>query len=65
MVMSLIRTSPAVVVDLLEWGAEVSAEEALEESLPVVGEIILAAEILGTLAEITETVVDIFCSPWV
>ncbi|MGH7233654.1 MAG: hypothetical protein ACREJU_20175, partial [Nitrospiraceae bacterium] len=62
---SLIKETPSVLADLLAWAAAVSAEEALEEALPIVGAVWEAISVTATVAELAETVTDIVLSPWV
>jgi hypothetical protein len=62
---SLIKEFPQVVAKLLAWAATVGAEEAAEDSIPVVGQVLFALGVTATLVELTETVVDIALSPWV
>ena len=60
---SLIKESPSFFAELIAFAAAVSAEEALEESVPVVGLVLEALGVVATLVEITETCCDIALSP--
>lgn len=62
---SIIKDAPAEMIKLIEWAAEEEAEVAMEESVPLLGQIWEAISVVTTLAEITETVVGIGYSPWV
>lgn len=62
---SIIKEAPSVFLDLIAWAAAASAEEALEEVVPVVGAVWEAISVAATLAELAETVTDVALSPWV
>ena len=62
---SLIKEGPVEIVDLLAFAAAVSAEEALEECLPVVGLVLEAVGVVATVAELATTAIDIALSPLV
>jgi len=62
---SLIKEGPKEIVDLLAFAAAVSAEEALEECLPVVGLVLEAVGVVATVAELATTAIDIALSPLV
>jgi hypothetical protein len=59
---SLIKEFPTMVANLLAWAAAATAEEAAEDSVPVVGQVLMALGVTATLVELTETVVDIALS---
>ena len=62
---SLIKEGPVEIAELLAFAAAVSAEEALEECLPVVGLVLEAAGVVATVAEMATTAIDIVLSPLV
>ena len=62
---SLIKGGTVEIAELLAFAAAVSAEEALEECLPVVGLVLEAAGVVATVAEMATTAIDIVLSPLV
>lgn len=64
-IQSIVKEAPEVFAKLIEWAIEVSAAEEALEWVPIVGQIIEAINVAGTLAEIAETAADALLSPWV
>lgn len=62
---SIVKEAPEVFTALIKWALEVSAAEEALEWVPIVGQIIQALNVAGTLAEIAETAADALLSPWV
>ena len=62
---TILTEAPEQLAELLAWAAVISAADDLIECLPIFGQIFEAIAVLTTLAQITETVVEICMSDWV